>query len=192
MHLSLTLINGEKLEFQVAATTVTIGRSPKCNVVINHEGISRQHCQIEITAGRMFVTDLNSTNGVYIDGEKINPGVRTLYLTYLSLSFGAVHSAFIELGNKSVEQKPTTDRKTGNYQTATLKLELEELPPRVKMRKKEVIHEEEMPEEDEEPRRKFKPLYAMMVIIVAGVIAWYFTDTDESKKKEVITSENQK
>lgn len=95
MHLQLKLIDGVELEFEVTTNPCVIGRSPRCNVVIPYEGVSRQHCQIEYDNGDFYVTDLGSTNGVMIDGIKIEPHTRTAYSTFLTLSFGPVVSVQI-------------------------------------------------------------------------------------------------
>jgi hypothetical protein len=34
-------------------------------------GVSRQHCQLERQGARLFVTDLNSTNGTYLNGARL-------------------------------------------------------------------------------------------------------------------------
>lgn len=34
-------------------------------------GVSRQHCRLQIEDGRMWITDLGSTNGTYLNGERI-------------------------------------------------------------------------------------------------------------------------
>lgn len=96
MHLILKLVNGEVLEQTVESNVCVIGRSAKCDVVVPHDGMSRQHCQIEVTDGEYFVTDLGSTNGVFIDGQRIEAHSKTPYQTFLSLSFGAVQGLQIE------------------------------------------------------------------------------------------------
>jgi ABC-type multidrug transport system ATPase subunit/pSer/pThr/pTyr-binding forkhead associated (FHA) protein len=46
----------------------TIGRSPDCDVVFNHAHISSVHATlVEDESGRLFVRDMNSTNGVYLN-----------------------------------------------------------------------------------------------------------------------------
>lgn len=97
MHLTLKLLNGEVMETTVESDVVTIGRSPKCLVQVPQDGISRQHVQIELINGELFITDTNSTNGVYIDNVKIEANKKIPYQTYLLLSFGAVQSLQIEL-----------------------------------------------------------------------------------------------
>lgn len=96
MLLTFTFLSGEKLEVPVEENSCIIGRSSKCQVVITKEGISRQHCLIEVSGSEVYVTDLDSTNGVMIDGVKIPPSTRTLLHTYLPLSFGPVATLQIQ------------------------------------------------------------------------------------------------
>lgn len=51
--------------------TITIGRASSCVVVVSDPGLSRTHCQLERTGSRLFVRDLNSRNGTFIDGDRI-------------------------------------------------------------------------------------------------------------------------
>lgn len=97
MRLSIKLMNGELIEQSVDSDVIVIGRSSKCTVQIPHEGMSRQHCQLEVVNGEIFVTDLNSTNGVFIDNNRIEPNRRVPYNTFFQLSFGAVQNLQIDL-----------------------------------------------------------------------------------------------
>lgn len=97
MRLLIKTIDDKILEFETKKNSFIIGRSAKCDIVISHEGISRQHCQVDVTDGEVYITDLDSRNGVFIEDKKIEPGVKTHYPLYLILSFGAVQSMEIEL-----------------------------------------------------------------------------------------------
>lgn len=50
---------------------ITIGRDPSNNFVLNHPLVSRYHARIVSQNGRHTVYDLNSTNGVYVNGKRI-------------------------------------------------------------------------------------------------------------------------
>jgi hypothetical protein len=54
-----------------------IGRSPRCDVVIDSTQVSRTHCRIECTASGIVVEDLRSSNGLYVNGDRIR-GTRML------------------------------------------------------------------------------------------------------------------
>lgn len=96
MRLMCKLIDGEELEFEISKPSFIIGRSAQADVVIPHEGMSRKHCLIENKNGQLFITDMESANGVFIDEKRIPANVPTPVPEYLNLSFGAVQSLVIE------------------------------------------------------------------------------------------------
>jgi predicted component of type VI protein secretion system len=49
-----------------------IGRDPKCDVVIDNPGLSRQHCRISHMGGMFHIEDLKSSNGTYLNGERVD------------------------------------------------------------------------------------------------------------------------
>ncbi len=57
--------------FLRAGRTTTIGRAVENAVVLNDERCSRFHATIEFRDGAWFLFDLNSRNGVLVDGEKV-------------------------------------------------------------------------------------------------------------------------
>ena len=56
----------------VHSSGMKIGRAAPADIVISHKSISREHCIIGIANDDLLVTDLNSTNGTYIDGARIS------------------------------------------------------------------------------------------------------------------------
>ena len=67
-------VEDEKLAqepFEVDSGGVKIGRTPPADLVLAHQSVSREHCIISLANDELFVTDLNSTNGTYIDDERI-------------------------------------------------------------------------------------------------------------------------
>lgn len=102
MQFSARLLDGSYFTYATMETSVIVGRSPKCQFVIADEGISRQHVLIEYEEGDLYVTDLGSTNGVMIDGQKIEPQSRTLYFPYLNLSFGSVQTFTVSVEATSI------------------------------------------------------------------------------------------
>lgn len=50
-----------------------VGRHSECSLVVNDKGVSGNHCKIEQVNQRDYlITDLNSSNGTYLNGKKIN------------------------------------------------------------------------------------------------------------------------
>lgn len=81
-------LTGQKLDFKVEKSGIVIGRSSSCDVILPFEGFSRQHCRIDMEEGRLFITDLGSINGVFIDGIRIDPHVKTEYNFLFQLMIG--------------------------------------------------------------------------------------------------------
>ena len=69
----LELEDGELAQesFVVDARGAKIGRTAPADIVLAHKSVSREHCTIGLANDELFVTDLNSTNGTFIDGERI-------------------------------------------------------------------------------------------------------------------------
>jgi hypothetical protein len=55
----------------VDSSGMKIGRSAPAEIVIPHRSVSREHCVIGLASDELLVTDLNSTNGTYVDGVRI-------------------------------------------------------------------------------------------------------------------------
>ena len=62
---------GEEL-FVVGPSGLKIGRKPPADAVIGHPSVSRQHCVVGLANDELLVSDLNSTNGTFIDDERID------------------------------------------------------------------------------------------------------------------------
>jgi S-DNA-T family DNA segregation ATPase FtsK/SpoIIIE len=48
-----------------------VGRDPRSDLVLDHDTVSRAHCAVTVTGDRVTVTDLDSANGVHVDGVRI-------------------------------------------------------------------------------------------------------------------------
>lgn len=51
---------------------ITIGREPGCDICLSLDYLSRKHVSLEPLNGKLFIEDLNSSNGTFVNGEKIN------------------------------------------------------------------------------------------------------------------------
>ena len=54
--------------------TSILGRSSKCDLVVKHDTVSRRHAEIMVTQNAFNVRDLESTNGIFIDNERVLTG----------------------------------------------------------------------------------------------------------------------
>ncbi len=58
-----------KLEGQVW----TAGREPDCEIQLHHAKVSRKHFELNKNSDGYFVTDLGSSNGTYLNGQRLAP-----------------------------------------------------------------------------------------------------------------------
>lgn len=57
----------------IPAEGISIGRTAPCNVVIESPQISREHAFIQVdNGGNVVLNDHNSTNGTYVNGQKVD------------------------------------------------------------------------------------------------------------------------
>jgi pSer/pThr/pTyr-binding forkhead associated (FHA) protein len=49
----------------------TIGRAPRADFIVEAALVSRVHCQLSAGAADLEVVDLESTNGTFVNGERV-------------------------------------------------------------------------------------------------------------------------
>jgi len=59
------------LSFELKAEKTTVGRAEDNNFQITEASVSSHHCEILQKASDLFVRDLKSTNGTYVNGEQV-------------------------------------------------------------------------------------------------------------------------
>lgn len=62
-------------EYVIPDDGLVIGRSADAQFILEDEWISRQHCKVFRENGEIWVEDLGSTNGTFIDGAQISKSV---------------------------------------------------------------------------------------------------------------------
>ncbi len=99
MQAKLRIVGGgqrdQEIELQLPAT---IGRGPDNEITLSQPLISRQHCQLFESGGRIVVRDMGSTNGTFIGSERVErdralkPGE---LLTIGTVTFRAIYGEWL-------------------------------------------------------------------------------------------------
>lgn len=63
--------SGERRDFPISAAKATIGRNDGCEIQISLAVVSRQHCELTITGGKVALRDLGSSNGTYVNNKRV-------------------------------------------------------------------------------------------------------------------------
>ena len=56
---------------------ITVGRAPSCHIVVNNPNVSSSHAKFIINDKTVTLVDIGSTNGTYVDDEKITSKIVT-------------------------------------------------------------------------------------------------------------------
>ncbi|MAS36790.1 MAG: hypothetical protein CL610_22485 [Anaerolineaceae bacterium] len=72
-RLDIFVPDGPIQTFPLAETTVSVGRSAGNTIVLDNNTISRYHFSLTYANKQVFLTDMDSANGTYLDGVKL-PG----------------------------------------------------------------------------------------------------------------------
>ncbi len=201
MLFSFKLISGEIVQHQVKTDVVTIGRSKSCTIVAPYDGISRNHCQVNFENGEIFVTDLGSTNGVFIDGTKVEPNVKIPYQTFLTFSIGSIQSITIEFDDKTsvkdqaplIQFKPGgpsqdhSNRNNDHTSTQAYTSEIQKTQKEIVLKlktppAKESISSQKTQKDPQKKKTQEKKSLAKPLIIVLALAAvfWFLTQEENS------------
>ncbi len=78
MKLRLVVVKGrpEGMEIPLPMPQFLIGRDPQCNLRPSSESVSKLHCAVVQRTEGVFVRDLKSTNGTFINNDRIHGEVK--------------------------------------------------------------------------------------------------------------------
>jgi hypothetical protein len=54
---------------------INVGRHPESDILLDDVTVSRQHCRFDCTESSLSVADLGSTNGTYVNDERVEESV---------------------------------------------------------------------------------------------------------------------
>lgn len=67
---ALLTASGKRFPFDAAS--IVVGRSRECDVVLQDSAISRKHAQITRQGEHWYITDMESVNGVHVNGRRVD------------------------------------------------------------------------------------------------------------------------
>jgi len=92
---------------------VTVGRHEGAGLPINHSSISRRHAEISYGNGRYVLRDLQSTNGTFVNGRRLEPGSVCILKTDDEVRFGrtifALRVRHVDLSSSILLRKQSAD-----------------------------------------------------------------------------------
>lgn len=85
---------GQIRQIPLAPPTLSLGRSPNSDVVLDSKRASRAHALIEVEGPKVFIVDMHSLNGTLVNGELID---RHQLAHGDSIEIGTVEMRFVAL-----------------------------------------------------------------------------------------------
>ncbi len=64
--------DGQRRDFPVTARTTSVGRGEDCGLRVPLLSVSRRHCELSLTDQEIRVRDLGSSNGTYLNNNRIS------------------------------------------------------------------------------------------------------------------------
>jgi predicted component of type VI protein secretion system len=98
-----------------------VGRRESCDIVLRFSNVSAHHCQLNLAGGYWYIRDMNSRNGVKVNGvrvtdKRIDPGDEVCIakhqykLQYSPMDLGAVGPPPIENTKSDIFNKSLLER----------------------------------------------------------------------------------
>lgn len=97
----LVIIYGPNLgrRIPLVAPETVIGRDPTCNLVVPLDNVSRRHCVLHARDGGIFVRDLESTNGTWVNETEVARADEMPLRSGDLLKVGGCILKFLQAGN---------------------------------------------------------------------------------------------
>jgi len=161
------------IQFDVSKSSVLVGRGTSCDVVLKVDGISRQHCKIDVTSsGHIAITDLGSTNGVSINGRRIPINTPVPYDADEPLAIGPISRVVVDTV-KVMTRSKVVQVEPANYTPMKLELDLPDTQKTRKISRKTAHNPKLQVVQENFPWH----LLGLGVALIGALSYWFFAQT---------------
>ena len=111
-RIRLEVVGGDIGSKEIPLTLpATIGRGRESTVSLSHPLVSRKHCEIIESQGRVLVRDLESLNGTFVGSDRVDEAVLHSgdLLTVGTVTFRAVYDDASHLPKPHIRVEPAVD-----------------------------------------------------------------------------------
>ena len=63
--------NGDRVEILLDKPSLIFGRSTECDICIPISSVSRNHCEVTIAGDQIWLADMSSANGTFVNNDKV-------------------------------------------------------------------------------------------------------------------------
>ena len=92
--------------------SLMVGSNSNCDVIVSNKRVSRNHCQIiSSNSENLKLIDLNSTNGTFLNGIKLKPGVPYNLNLKDQVQLAGVSGILISIGSENTQSRDLENQK---------------------------------------------------------------------------------
>lgn len=195
MRIEVLINQVESHLYALSQPRIMIGSSRSCDIVLSAEGISRKHILVVCEEDNYFVIDQGSTNGSYINEERLTPGKKVPFTSFFPvrlsdgilltlLSDDATRGQNIETLNlsKSDASSPSLSRKEPSVTFKTVNT----LRPGKANQKNKKNEEKRQSKDRSKPKNEadsklfLSLIVASLIILIAAYIEFSSEESDTS------------
>ncbi len=195
MYLEIVIESQKPLIYLLNKPEIYIGSLTTNDIVVGSTGISRKHVKILVQDKSFFIIDQGSTNGTYINNERIAPGKRFEFTPSESIRLG--EHVFLNLTHERGEllsplqdsSVPVRKVTIENEKTQVISLKALEAAKNKKVEKKRddllnkrILEAKKLKEQKDSYKKIAKVLLIMFGIVVAIKYSGVFTSDKFNKK----------
>ena len=89
MRLEIIKGDGESEVFETYERNIVVGRGQQAECCIQQDGISREHLRLDLKGSDVYVTDMGSSNGTYIQDKKLEPNKSQIWPPLFPIRMGS-------------------------------------------------------------------------------------------------------
>lgn len=190
MRLEIMIGNSDPLIYPIKGGRTVIGSAETSDIVLPAGGISRKHLVVAVENEQYFVIDQGSTNGSYINEERLIPGRRVEFTSFFPVRLGDDvlislvsddEDEYQETSPSSESSAPKNLPKTDHEATSVISLKqlkevkTEKLIKRREEKRKKVV-KKKAPSRPVVKKKKMKinSVVVMAVLLLAGAAYYNF------------------
>lgn len=197
MRIEIMVENEDYQIFPLNKPKITIGSQDNCDIVLQVDGVSRKHLVLTCENDKFFVVDQGSTNGTFINEERLVPGRVFEFTSFFPMRLG--DKVLITLLSEEDESDLQSSLSEYNESTsesetseATRAISLKDLHSAktetlVKKRQESVIRrntQQRVPKKQISDKSRMRLLSVVSVVIVSGAFALSYLSKDEETPVE--------
>ena len=199
MRIEVLINQVESHLYPLSQPRIMIGSSRSCDIVLTAEGVSRKHLLVICEDDNYFVIDQGSTNGSFINEERLTPGKKVPFTSFFPvrlsesifltlLSDDATRGQSIETLNvvKGESSYPSLSKKD---HSKTFKTVSSAKPSKAAQTKKEVDEKRRnRPKAKNKSEAESKLFFSLIIAALIIVVAAYIELSDEEANTSLTTT----